>query len=112
MLNSHIEYVHYCNVCFRFANAHTEATAQGDSMMVQENVLEEATLMIPDTRQRLEGALQDLTNFVVRSCMLNMKGIMVEATGPAKSLHISMHPLCNYEIVMTVLHQRWEAGKV
>ncbi|EIE22136.1 tubulin binding cofactor A [Coccomyxa subellipsoidea C-169] len=29
-----------------------------------ENVLEEATRMIPDTRQRLEGALQDLSNFM------------------------------------------------
>jgi hypothetical protein len=33
----------------------------------QENVLEEAKLMIPDTRQRLEGALQDLTSYVVSS---------------------------------------------
>ncbi|KAK9916468.1 hypothetical protein WJX75_002929 [Coccomyxa subellipsoidea] len=30
-----------------------------------ENVLEESTRMIPDTRQRLEGALQDLSNFMV-----------------------------------------------
>lgn len=34
---------------------------------LQENVLEEATRMIPDTRQRLEGALQDLSNFMVSS---------------------------------------------
>ena len=33
----------------------------------QVNVLEEAKLMIPDTRQRLEGALQDLTSYVVSS---------------------------------------------
>ncbi len=32
---------------------------------LQENVPEESTLMIPDTRQRLEAALQDLTNYVV-----------------------------------------------
>ena len=34
---------------------------------LQENVLEESTRMIPDTRQRLEGALQDLSNFMVSS---------------------------------------------
>ncbi|BDA40373.1 probable tubulin-specific chaperone A [Coccomyxa sp. Obi] len=38
-----------------------------------ENVLEEATRMIPDTRQRLEGALQDLSNF--------MGGLKDEANG-------------------------------
>ena len=31
------------------------------------SVLEEAKIMIPDTRQRLEGALQDLTGYVVGS---------------------------------------------
>ena len=31
----------------------------------QVSVLEEAKIMIPDTRQRLEGALQDLTSYVV-----------------------------------------------
>ncbi|CAL5225143.1 g7923 [Coccomyxa viridis] len=29
-----------------------------------ENVLEESKIMIPDTRQRLEGALQDLTSYL------------------------------------------------
>lgn len=37
----------------------------------QENVLEESKLMIPDTRQRLEGALQDLTSYVVSSDLLS-----------------------------------------
>lgn len=38
--------------------------------VAQENVLEEATRMIPDTRQRLEGALQDLSNFMVSMSMM------------------------------------------
>ncbi len=38
----------------------------------QESVLEEAKIMIPDTKQRLEGALQDLTNYVVRLANSNV----------------------------------------
>jgi hypothetical protein len=33
--------------------------------VAQENVLAEAKMMIPDTRQRLSAALQDLSNLVV-----------------------------------------------
>ena len=35
--------------------------------LLQENVLSEAGMMIPDTRSRVEAALQDLTACMVRS---------------------------------------------
>ena len=37
------------------------------ALFMKVSVLEEAKIMIPDTRQRLEGALQDLTGYVVGS---------------------------------------------
>lgn len=44
---------------------------QIDSSNAQENVLAEANMMIPDTRQRLAAALQDLSNLLVqfRCCL-------------------------------------------
>ena len=39
---------------------------------MQVSVLEEAKIMIPDTRQRLEGALQDLTGYVVGCLQRNI----------------------------------------
>ena len=38
---------------------------------IQENVLAEAAMMIPDTRQRLEAALQDLHSMLVWSQSLS-----------------------------------------
>lgn len=37
-------------------------------MLAQENVLSESMMMVPETRQRLEAAYNDLQSFVVRMC--------------------------------------------
>lgn len=59
---------------------------------MQENVLEEATRMIPDTRQRLEGALQDLSNFMVSLSMLQNP---VKLCVNIKKLHKSLRSSCS-----------------
>lgn len=41
-------------------------------MMVQEKILAESAAMVPDTQQRLKGALKDLQDFMV-CWMFNLK---------------------------------------
>ena len=41
--------------------------SENTTALLQENVLSEAGMMIPDTRSRVEAALQDLTACMVRS---------------------------------------------
>ena len=65
---------------------------------LQEAVLEEATLMIPDTRQRLEGALQDLSNFSVRA--LFESRFCLHAV-----LHAYRSPAAELQVTEVILHR-------